>query len=260
MTVYEVKYKVVAPGEKEVVKKVTVSLPSNAGEITLLQWVKYTDLYESSAPKELFEDTTTMTPEGWIEFVQYSVKVLEVFTGKDLSDLVYAIKADALIAMMVQVVNVVSQYQPHERNSFVWKGEKFLIPETIFQSFGQSLVGGDMTVQEAIDALQIEHVFGAKNKEGKPVVEDAKYHNDIALVATLARKVLPDGSVEVPPMEFLQRRRWFDNRIAFFQDLSMDVALDVAFFLIGSKSAYRRILKLAWHLNRLSLVQKPEGS
>lgn len=240
---------------------VDLELPSEVSEITLRQWVKYQELAKDAPAHIEKEDNATFV--DWLQFISFAKAVLELFSGKDLSRALAGISAqpnaqNGIVAMYTGVVSLVAGYEPKERESFEWKGATYVLPETIQQSFGQMLVGGNLSVMEATDALDIEHVFGQKNADGTPAIEDAKYHNDIALVASICRKVKQDETLEMPPMDFIQRRQWFDRRLELFADLPMDIALDVAFFLIGSNSVSKSIRLSAMLLNRSSTRPRPE--
>ncbi len=218
MNIFTIKYTVesFAEGVKgKQQKSLTIELPSAVEEITLLKWVQYLEL--AKAAPQLTDTSEKITVTNWVQFVDFAKKVIEL---------------------------LVTSYTPQERSCFEWKGETYYLPETIRQSFGQVLEGGNLTVGEAADALQLEQIFSATNPDGSPVIQNAKYHNDIALVATLCRRLNPDGTVEVPPLDFIARRKHFDDRLELFSDLPMDIAIDVAFFLTGSNPVLNRIHRL----------------
>lgn len=255
MNIYTVKYHVETYHEGAQIKKaksLEIRLPSTVQEIPLLKWVKYLQLAKESP--QITDTSEQVTVTNWIQFVAFAKQVIELFSGQDLSEAIAGIPAsqnaqNGIIAMFQGVISLVTSYKPAERNSFQWKGHTYILPETIRQSFGQVLEGGNMTVGEAADALQLEHIFSSQNPDGTPVIEDAKYHNDIALVATLCRRLNPDGTIETPPLEFIARRRYFDERLELFSELPMDVAIDVAFFLTGSNPVLNRIHRLRSLLN-----------
>lgn len=250
MNIFTIKYTVesFAEGVKgKQQKSLTIELPSAVEEITLLKWVQYLEL--AKAAPQLTDTSEKITVTNWVQFVDFAKKVIELFSEKDLSEAISGIPASSnaqngIIAMFQGVVSLVTSYTPQERSCFEWKGETYYLPETIRQSFGQVLEGGNLTVGEAADALQLEQIFSATNPDGSPVIQNAKYHNDIALVATLCRRLNPDGTVEVPPLDFIARRKHFDDRLELFSDLPMDIAIDVAFFLTGSNQVLNRIHRL----------------
>ena len=243
-------------------KELVLELPSEVGEITMRKWVRCNDVL-AQAPELEGGEEAAAAQKNWLTFVAFAKRVIEVFAECDLSEALAGISAqpnqqNSIVAMYSNLVSLVRDYVPKHRDTFKWKGATFALPETVRQSFEQVIVGANLSVMEATDALQIEHVFGAKNEDGSPAIEDARYHNDIALVASICRRVKHDGSLEMPPLDFIERRQWFDKRIELFADLPMDIALDVGFFLISSKIASARILLLLSHLNRLQQARQPE--
>ena len=216
-------------------KKFSIELPSEAKEVTLLQWSRYRSIPIPEALQDLSEKGE-MSVVDWFSFMGYAQKVLGVFGVPDgvIPGIEYTddiSQTDGVLAMFIQTIQVLSKYDPKERVNFTHKGVRYCFPETVQQSFGQSLVGGKMNVGQATDALQLEHILSAKDEGGKDVMEDQGYHKDIAIVAALSRKILPGAKIEQWPLDFIERREILDNRIEAFKDLPMDIALDGCFFL-----------------------------
>lgn len=241
-----------------------VELPSTANEVTLLQWSRYRSIPVPEALQNRDADAP-MSTQDWFTFMGYAQKVLgvfgvpdEVIPGIEYTDDVTG--HDGIFAMFVQTMGILTNYEPKERDEFRHRGVRYCFPETVRQSFEQFLVGGKMTVGQATDALQLEHVLSAKDDKGGDVMEDQGYHKDTAIIAALSRKVLPGGVIEEWPLDFIERRKILDERIDAFQDLPMDIALDGCFFLSDLKLKLLVTLSSAWRLRaslltRLSQVQ-----
>lgn len=238
-------------GETEFkIEEVKFSAPSEAEEITLRQWVNW-QLKRLSAPtwfkeveamdgEEKEKKVLEWLPDKWLEYVTHLSKEISCFTSVNFEDLIKGTSMDdnsssGLLALYQTVLRPIAEYKPKERQSFTHKGVTFAVPASTVDSFNRKMFGEKLSTLEAIEALQVEHVYSAKDENGEFIVEDYKYHNDLALVAVLCRKVNPDKSLEKIPLDFVKRRVWRDNRIKFLEDVSFTVAQDIDFFLRNSK-------------------------
>lgn len=239
----------------------TVELPSQASEVTLLQWSR---LQAIAPPIELQGKSSEeeFTIPDWFSFMGYVHRVLtEVFgvppdvipgIEYDSHDIV---GSDGVIAMFVQTLNAIRSYEPKHRETFTHRGVRYCFPVNVQQSFGQLLIGGKMSMGQAADALQLEQVLSAKGEDGKDVMPEQGYHKDIAIVAALSRRIEPGGVAEKWPLDFIERRAILDERMAAFADLPMDIALDGCFFLsslrLGLASTLLSALRLRTSLQML---------
>lgn len=248
---------------KETVTK-TISLPTVVEEITLLQWCRYHELREqhSEALAAIEQAEAAPSEADWFRFFAFAAKAVAIFSDNEAEaeEVLLAASADAkagnsLIAMYAGCVAPLLAYQPKHREYFVHDRYRYLVPEDVKQSFGAVLVGGKMTVAQAVDALQIEHALSALDDKGKPLMPDQRYHKDIYITAALCRRIERDGSTEIPPIDFVERREWLDDRVEQFKNLSMDKALDVVFFLKDLRRRSKHTLLSALHL-RTSLAHQ----
>ena len=115
------------------------------------------------------------------------------------------------------------------------------MPLRVLDAVGNVHHAPELTTIEAIEALQIEHVYSAK-KNGKFIIKDRRYHTDLGIVACICRKELKGGTLENMPLDMVQRRKWVQRRMKAFEKLPMSIALDVAFFLTNSKKNLLNIL------------------
>jgi hypothetical protein len=244
-----------------------ITVPDSAGEITLLQWCR---VQEIEPPDVLQEDDNIDTlpmphrVTSWLSIIDYARKVLSVFdvsesiiVNADLSEL-QSEQADGLLAMFVDLVTSVNGYQPKFRERFKFKGRTFSFPENVQQSFGQLLIGGRMSMGQASDALQLDQALSATGEDGKPLMNDQRYHRDLAVVASLSREII-GGDVERPPLDWVDRRKWLDERVELFEDLPMDIALDGCFFLSSLKVRLVATLSSALRLRASLLTQLSQG-
>jgi hypothetical protein len=255
MRVYELTLKksILVDG-KETTKTevVLMNFPDSAEEITMKQWTAF-QIRKSECPDfiraldrlEPAERQAAMEAweeENWIQFFSCAAEMMSCVVDVKYSDLLKSMPPIAdgqtsLLALYVQLAKSIDGYQPKEPNEFTWKGHKYIWPKSVVEKFGQKWYGNQLTTAEAIEALQTEHVYNAKDENGEFVLKDRKYHVDITLVALLSRRVKPNGEIEEIPLEFNSRRAFVDRRVEEFEDLPMSVALDMAFFLTTSKVA-----------------------
>lgn len=228
----------------------TVSLPSRADEITLKNWSDW-HMMRKDAPVWFNEIQTKTADEQneiilqwdeskWFQYIVHIAKEISIFCSESLEFLVAGSTPDddesaGLLAMYRLVLENVATYTPKMRDRFTHKGQTFIVPPSIVDNWGNKTPGAKIKTIEAIEALQVEHVYTGKDENGNFLIDNHKYHTDLALVAVLCRKINKDGTLEKMPLDFIERRKFIDRRMKFFEDVPMPVALDVDFFLRNSK-------------------------
>lgn len=253
---------------KKVVYKTTtkqISLPESVDEIDLKTWSEY-HLQREELPSwiieaEQIEDEAERMEAlkkwptiNWSEFIYQVGGLLSVVTKVDIIETlgikntaennVDGRSMDALLALYIMFNKMIVGYQPKKVSEFMWKGSTYVIPQDLVDSIGRVWTGAEMNTITAIEALQVEHVLNAKDEDGEYILNDRKYKTDTALIACLARKVTnksdEDGLLEIEqmPLDMIKRRKWLDSRIRIFESITMDIGLDIAFFLTSSKKDY----------------------
>lgn len=234
-----------------------LSFPQNADEITMRQWTDF-QLKKNDAPDWFKEMERADQPkreammkvwdeERWGEFFYVLADLLSCVVDAKAAELLKAFPpiADGKTALATLYLNLdatINGYQPKERNTFEWNGYTYVWPQKLVDNMGHEWWGQELTTAEAIEALQIEHVYSAKDKNGEFILADRKYHVDVALVAVLSHRVLKDGDIEQVPLEYNARRKFVERRIEEFSKAPMSVCLDMAFFLRTSKLRSASIL------------------
>lgn len=234
-----------------------LSFPQNADEITMRQWTDF-QLKKNDAPdwfKEMERADQTKREammkvwdeERWGEFFYVLADLLSCVVDAKAAELLRMFPpiADGKTALATLYLNLdatINGYQPKERNTFEWNGYTYVWPQKLVDNMGHEWWGQELTTAEAIEALQIEHVYSAKDKNGEFILADRKYHVDVALVAVLSHRVLNDGVIEQVPLEYNARRKFVERRIEEFSKAPMSVCLDMAFFLRTSKLRLASIL------------------
>jgi hypothetical protein len=241
-------------GGKEVYKNKVKEFrfPASADEITMRKWMDF-QLRKGEAP-DFFKEFERLTPdereakmmlwdaEVWSEFFYTVADLLSCVVDANAGELMRAMPAldegrTSLMTLYIALSNIINGYVPVERQTFEWKGKTYLWPQKLVDQVGHTWYGQDLTTAEAVEALQVEHVYNAKDKDGVFIMADRKYHVDVALVAVMSRRVKDDGAVESVPLEYNARRKHLESRILEFQEAPMSVCLDMAFFLSNSKIA-----------------------
>lgn len=239
-------------GGKEVFssRQEEIYFPETAEEITMRQWMDFQLALSKSPdfiravrdaePSERDALIDSWGAEQWNGFLLNIAELLGTVVDEKSAGLLKILPAtgensDSLMSLYAGLNTVISGYTPKHRESFDWNGATYLWPTKVADMVGRDWYGQELSTAQAVDALQIEHVYSAKDKNGQFAVEDRVYHVDIALVAVLSRKVLKNGELEQPPLEYNARMKHLDNRIKEFADLPMSVCLDMGFFLTSSK-------------------------
>lgn len=148
--------------------------------------------------------------------------------------------------------------------TFQYKGETFQIPASA-KAAVMGISKKEMTVIEAVEAFEVKRrVSDAMKQDGDPT-GSFWFSEYLHLLAILARQ-----PGEPLPLDDDERTTFINNRAAFFSDISLDVALDVDFFLttgllrvnltphlLGSISL-QTLLILAEHRRKIRAYKKPK--
>lgn len=224
---------------------------TDPGEITLQRWASYferletmpdwfKDFHNAGSIEERQGIQKNWDASQWAEsYIIFAKLSLTFVNGAKLDDLLEmpleGEGVNSLISLFGATMHNVYGYKPKGRDSFEWKGRKF----KVFSSqkiAGQDIPGADMTVRDAINALQLEHSWQQHTSGG------ANHYNiNVGVLAALSREVLGD-KVEVPPVDGPAAMKWQADRQTLFADVPMDIALDVVFFSTGLKALSPNIL------------------
>lgn len=249
--------------------------PSNAGEITLREYVDFQICMRDKAPEKLVELSKINDQNEWAEslaawgsldwnnyyiflgnvlsvFIKTKTKngkfqkadILTILNLKKGQAFIDETSGDNLCALYRYIVKTINEYQPKELGHFEYKKMLFKVPDRLLDDYGRTMYAPEIKTIEAIEALQIEHVFSEKNKEGDYIYPDRLYHTDIGVMAAICRKSkkeeTEEGETKIIPIETLPlnmtaRQKFLQKRMKFFNDVPMTVALDIDFFLSNSK-------------------------
>lgn len=240
-------------------KSADLQFPSTADDITMRQWTDFQvrkakgpafildlERMSESARKEAMDK---WEETHWAQFFGEIAETMATVVNVESGDLLRSLPAIAdgqtsLLSLWLELSTIINGYSPKAGNVFEWKNHKYIWPHTVVDSFGNNWHGQTLTTAQAIEALQTEHVYNAKDENGNYALEDRKYHVDITLLAVLSRRIKPNEEIEELPLDFVKRREFIERRVKEFGDIPMTVALDMAFFLTS--------LKIASALTRIS--------
>lgn len=225
------------------VETVTAEILTHPSEITLRRWASYferlekmpewfKDFHNAKDEKERTELQAEWNPEQWAKsYILFAKLTLTFVNNAKLEDLIemplgkgdQAEGTDNLLALFLLTVNTVYGYKPKKREFFEHKGRRFkaFVSKEIA---GQEMPGADMTVRDAVNAFQLEHSWNNHTDGGAN-----QYNINVGVLAALCREVVK-GKVEKPPVDGPAYMQWSWDRQIFFEDVPMDVALDVVFF------------------------------
>ena len=239
-------------------KEITLEIPTRVTEVTLKMWADFTNLRD--AAPAIFQDinladvTAAAIPATeWTAFIAHALEAVYTLTCNreeirkdDLLRLPLGSTAadgagDSLLAILAIIMAPISEYQPKSRETFLYNNQCYAFYTDYLDQFDTEWIGKDLRTAEAVDALQFEQVFFQRDADGKFLMPEARYRTTLALLALLTRRVEEDGSLESPPIALAERTEWLDQRMVDLAGVSMDVGLDIDFFLPDSRSLSRRI-------------------
>lgn len=232
---------------EEVQEEIKIEIPSKPSELTVKKWSDF-HVYRENLPEwakvEDEEQLKDWDAERWHKYIVHIAELLKIVSGCDLNSLLgLEFNSDnSILTIYAMFCQDILNYKPSIKEVFIHKGIKFAMPKNRIDRFGRTSYGTSLNTGQAIEALQGELMFNQKDEKGNYFLQDRKYHTDVMLLATLSRKIMPDGSLEVAPIGFDERSKWLDERCEFFSDAPLNLALDMDFFLLSSKKAYMNTL------------------
>lgn len=128
------------------------------------------------------------------------------------------------------------RYKEQERTEFAHKGEHFIVPESEISKVGkyeQIVRLPHAKAGEVIEALQRAHIYGVKDDNNTFLIKDKRYYTDLAMVACICRRKLPNGELEKVPLGLDGFSTFINERMEFLADLPASIALDIGFFLLN---------------------------
>jgi len=203
----------------------TFPFPEHIGEIKLFQYINYV----VSRRKSEEEDLPPMLGVAMAvsEFFQVDVmQVLEGAVGMPMDEHL----AQSVGVMYVNLDKIIGGYAPKIRGEhdykFTWKGIEYLIPHLSYNSVTGQLQKTALNVYEYVEADTIKFQAQLMSEKEGDVEGSIWFSEYTRLISLLARK---EG--EKLPLKPADREVFLQNRMEIFQDVPLDIAMDIDFFL-----------------------------
>lgn len=203
-----------------------VKLPESLSEMTLNQYVSFNSIVEKegNAIAVMAEAVQDFTGIDMPAIVQ--AQVGNVYETADAID-------DTLRSLFGHISSTITRHKPRiyseAEHRFEYKGETYAIPAIKTLPLGLGVVLPNISVIEAIEALELLRLTDASQKERPDEAANIRFTSYLRMLAIIARK---EG--EELPVNDAQRERFITERVIHFQEIDAATALDVDFFLLST--------------------------
>jgi hypothetical protein len=259
----------------------------NPSEVTMRQWSDmelllndapdwFQNLMKPKNDAENQEDVSTWGEGRWVEYRNILLSIIELFVEKkiaiiDLKNLpLFGQNGEDSLANVSALFRVIIanlyNYRGKAAQTFKHNGRTFMFPATMLDAANKvRTIAPDITFQEATEALQSEAKYSQQNFEGKSLHKDGKMQTSLWILACICREVQYHKitgkvvSIEEVPSE---TKLWYDlviSRLQFFQDVSLETAMNGCFFLSNSKATSLDTLITSGFLLNQALQQMLAG-
>lgn len=239
---------------------VLLNFPSEVKDITLRQYIAY-ERHIRSAPswytKGENESGEPLSQRQIAHWMVLEMQSLSHLSGVDINQLLQleigdidAVVIDqtaieSVLDLSAYLHSVVSTYQPKLRQYFEFRGQTYYFPvktaqRIASQGLGEELDFKRLTVQEYVDINNFNHYWGGQD------TERGDFQKVLGMLSVLCRQ---EG--ELLPLPESEHDDFVSERLALFQDIPMDIGLDVWFFFVNTRSTYEATHSLQTLLNRL---------
>lgn len=212
----------------------TFPFPEHIGEISLFQYINYV-VARRNAEKD---DLPPMLGVAMAvsEFFQVDVmKVLEGAVGAPMDEHL----AQSVGVLFVNLDKIIAGYKPKFRTNqdfkFEWKGRTYHIPHLTFDAVTGQLQRTALSVYDYVETDVTRQRFKMLAEKDGDRSGDAWFSEYTHLIALVARR---EG--EKIPFNPSERETWLQNRATIFQDVPLDIAMDIDFFLTSGLDKSRR--------------------
>jgi len=199
-----------------------IFLPSIVAEIRLSSFISYTKEMEK------FDDKKD-------NHILVMARALSELTGADIQDfLSLPLKGDGtekgrlngLIQIFGYYSKVLSEFTPSAGfftgAPIEYKGKKYHVPARLYGQMSMTTI----TAAQAVEVLEAQRIIQATIEKQGDETGSLLFTSYCTLLAALLRM---DG--EIMPTEDMAREAFIRERTAYFADITMDVALNLDFFL-----------------------------
>lgn len=229
--------------------------PTEAREVSYRQFIRFESAFqEKERWLEQNKDASVADPKFAAEYIKHVARIVEGFTG--VEDILEAKLGDYMAHMQdtlsgnpkaiaeglqevegtvftlyANIWRTMANYQSHnhtrERYWFEYKGKNYFLQSTYRDAITKQIRFQSLSVAQAIEALEAWRVYDqAKSKDdGNKFL----FTTILTLIACLA---LEEGQSFPDTESAIQR--WVSERVEHFQDVNMEIALNVRDFFLST--------------------------
>jgi hypothetical protein len=234
-------------------KVLALEIATAVPDMTFRQWVDYHLLVENwpdwlqefgtLSQDEQQEASQDWTDQQKAEYYLQVLKVIDCFSsGGSLADLckiplLSSADADTASIELIgrKIFTGLASYVPSEDcHTFIHAGHTYKIQEDDVLKIAHIKQVTRLPGIEAgavIEALQRAHIYNSTYEDGTHILNDRRYHTDLAMIACIARRQAPDGSLEAVPWGMENFASFVTSRMAELEDLPANIAINASFFL-----------------------------
>lgn len=203
----------------------TFPFPEHIGEISLYQYINYV-VARRNAEKD---DLPPMLGVAMSISEFFQVDVMQVLEG-EVGVVTDEHLAHSVGGIFVKLDEVIARYKPKMRTNndfkFEWKGFEYHIPHLTFDAVTNQFKRTALSVFDYVETdvtRQRFKMLAEKDGDREGSFWFSEYTHLIALVARRENEKIPFNPGE--------RETWLQNRATIFQDVPLDIAMDIDFFL-----------------------------
>lgn len=212
-----------------------VKLPTQPSEVTLKTYCEL-ELYLKGLPdwfkQAQFENLSELDTGN---FYLYICKILSIFSGQP-KELFEGVTMDelgknSLILMYLNIPTLIMTYKPQERKEFKYRGQTYIVPHNVINKITGREEQPKLTMIEGTLLMQYNHIYS----KSEAVEQLGTYHKILLIISVLCRK-----KGEVLPSDDKMIEGFTAGRKKLFENLPMNIALDVWFFLSSTYRDYSK--------------------
>lgn len=240
--------------------------PTEAREVTYRQFIRFETAYQAKERwLEENKDASVTDPKFAAEYIRHVAKVVEAFTGIDnileaklgdyMAHMQQVLSGDpkaiatglqevegTVFTLYANIWRTIANYRSHnhtqDRYWFEYKGRTYFLQSTYRDAVTKQIRFQSLSVAQAIEALEAWRVYDQAKAQ-----DDGNKFLFTTILTLIACLALEDGQ-SFPDTES-EIQRWVSSRVDHFQDVNMEIALNVRDFFLSTTNRSGIILPSA---------------
>ncbi|MCA9366742.1 hypothetical protein KC887_00555 [Candidatus Kaiserbacteria bacterium] len=236
--------------------------PTEAREVTYKQYTRFEDAYQAKEKWLQNNAGASVTEPRFVkEYIQHVARIVEAFTGIDnvleaqLGDYVQHVQQffgddvagftkelqsveQTVFTLYANIWRTMASYKKHVHTSeayhFQYKGKVYRLKSAYRDAITGQLRFDSLSVAQGIEVLEAWRVY--EQAKGNDIGNRFLFTTIVTLIACLA---LEDGQSFPDDEKTIQR--WVSDRVVYFQDINMEIALNVRDFFLNTTNPFLRI-------------------